>query len=70
MLSPSAYLVDILHFLDPEDEEWATEKANFQQRVGTAYPSQQKPFNLLDVRRPDLKRIALTCENTNVEPSP
>jgi len=67
VLSPAAYLVDILHFLDPDDETWASSRANFKQRYGHDYPSGQKPFDLLDARRPDLKKIALTCENTKVE---
>ena len=67
VLSPAAYLVDILHFLDPDDETWASSRANFKQRYGLDYPSGQKPFDLLDARRPDLKKLALTCENTKVE---
>ena len=67
VLSPAAYLVDILHFLDPDDDTWESTKANYEQRLGAPYPTDQKPFDLLDARRPDLKKILLTCENTNVE---
>ena len=64
VLSPAAYLVDILHFLDPDAEAWATAKAAYQARTGLAY-TKQKPFDALNARRPDIKNIALTCENTN-----
>jgi peptidoglycan hydrolase-like protein with peptidoglycan-binding domain len=64
VLSPAAYLVDILHFLDPNEEAWATVRASYETRMGVAY-AKQKPFDVLNNRRPDLKNIALTCENTN-----
>ena len=64
VLSPAAYLVDLLHFLDPNEEAWATVKASYQARVGFAY-AKRKPFDVLNGRRPDIKNIALTCENTN-----
>lgn len=51
VLSPAAYFVDLLHFLDPD--------------VWTG--SKPKPINVLLSRRPDLENIQLTCENTNTE---
>jgi hypothetical protein len=65
VLSPAAYLVDILHFLDPDDEAWSTVKGNFKYINGVEY-TKRKPFDVLNDRRPDIKNIALTCENTNV----
>lgn len=64
VLSPAAYLVDILHFIDPNEEEWATAKGSYEKRTGVAY-TKSKPFDALNRRRPDIKNIALTCENTN-----
>ena len=64
VLSPAAYLVDVLHFLDPNEEAWATAKASYKVRVGAPY-LKSKPFDVLNRRRPDIKNIALTCENTN-----
>lgn len=63
VLSPAAYMVDLLHFVDPKD--WATVAANYQETHGVAYPHPNAPFFYLDERRPDLKDIPLTCENTN-----
>jgi len=51
VLSPAAYLVDLLHFLDPPD--------------GSLPPGVKAPFEVLDRRRPDLAELKLTCENTN-----
>ncbi|KWC42429.1 hypothetical protein WL51_03575 [Burkholderia ubonensis] len=64
VLSPAAYLVDILHFTDPNEEEWATAKGSYEARTGAPY-TKSKPFDALNRRRPDIKNIALTCENTN-----
>lgn len=49
VLSPAAYLVDLLEFLRNSDEndEWKT------------------PYDLLLEKRPDLINIQLSCENTN-----
>ena len=49
VLSPAAYLVDLLHFLTPP----------VAPSVGVA------PVEALFERRPDLQYIKLTCENTN-----
>jgi hypothetical protein len=51
VLSPAAYLVDLLHFLDPS--------------AGSLPPGAKTPFEILDRRRPDLAELQLTCENTN-----
>ena len=51
VLSPAAYLVDLLHFLDPP--------------AGTLPRAAKAPFEVLDRRRPDLAELPLTCENTN-----
>lgn len=64
VLSPAAYLVDILHFIDPNDEDWATAKGSYEKRMEKPY-TKSKPFDALNRRRPDIKNIALTCENTN-----
>ena len=50
VLSPAAYFVDILHFLDPNPSD--------PNPVGT-------PFAILKTRRPDLPDMNLSCENTN-----
>jgi peptidoglycan hydrolase-like protein with peptidoglycan-binding domain len=65
VLSPAAYLVDILAFIDPNQQAWATIKGAYKARTGVDY-SLRKPFDVLNERRPDIKNIALTCENTNV----
>ncbi|GIF68467.1 hypothetical protein Ais01nite_65020 [Asanoa ishikariensis] len=51
VLGPAAYLVDLLHFLDPPAD--------------TLPAGARAPFELLDGRRPDLAELPLTCENTN-----
>ncbi|MDT4292018.1 neuraminidase-like domain-containing protein [Methylomonas sp. MO1] len=65
VLSPAAYLVDLLAFIDPDEEAWATIKGAYKVRIGVDY-TKSKPFDALNARRPDIKNIALTCENTNV----
>ena len=63
VLSPAAYLVDILHFLDPD--QWDKIKANWQsEHGGQAYPY-DTPFAALTKRRPDLPNLNLSRENTN-----
>ena len=49
ILSPAAYLVDLLHYLD---------------QPAPTYPF-QNPQAVLFQRRPDLQYLPLTCENTN-----
>ncbi|NDU72382.1 hypothetical protein GWI34_07050 [Actinomadura sp. DSM 109109] len=51
VLSPAAYLVDLLEFLDVEP----------------AAAGGRKPLDVLLERRPDLQHIALSCENTEIE---
>jgi hypothetical protein len=62
VLSPAAYLVDILHFLDPD--QWSNIKTNWQSEHGEVYPY-DTPFSALTKRRPDLPNLNLSCENTN-----
>jgi hypothetical protein len=49
ILSPAAYLVDILHFIDRPPTE----------------AGKQNPQSVLFERRPDVQHLPLTCENTN-----
>jgi hypothetical protein len=70
VLSPAAYLVDLLRFLDPEQaawnsflDDWKT-KHNNDAYDGPKY-KYLKPFDALLLRRPDLANLELTCENTN-----
>jgi Neuraminidase-like domain len=49
VLSPAAYLVELLEFID----------------VGDAVHTLGNPLDVLLARRPDLQHIALSCENTN-----
>lgn len=70
VLSPAAYLVDLLKFLDPDETVWEQALTDWQNRHdGKAYdgPEYQylKPYDALTERRPDLPHLALTCENTN-----
>lgn len=52
VLSPAAYLVDLLHFLDVNPNP--------------GNPQSKNPLTELFVRRPDIQHLPLTCENTNV----
>lgn len=65
MLSPAAYFVDLLQFLDPHKTTWDSFLADWKTKHGgNDYPG-KKPYEALVERRPDLPHIALTCENTN-----
>ncbi len=65
VLSPGAYFVDVLHFLDPDPNDWQSTIADWQNsHNGTAYPF-GTPFAALTARRPDLPNLNLSCENTN-----
>jgi peptidoglycan hydrolase-like protein with peptidoglycan-binding domain len=65
VLSPAAYLVDILHFLDPNPSEWQSTLNAWKSSHGNhAYPF-GTPFQSLTARRPDLPNLNLSCENTN-----
>ncbi|HEX4962204.1 MAG TPA: neuraminidase-like domain-containing protein [Thermoanaerobaculia bacterium] len=50
ILSPAAYLVDLLLFIDRPKEVW---------------DGKENPQDVLLERRPDLQHLPLTCENTN-----
>ena len=67
VLSPAAYLVDLLQFIDAEPTVWGNFLAIWaQQHGGETYTTKfKKPFEALIERRPDLQHIQLTCENTN-----
>jgi hypothetical protein len=56
VLSPAAYFVDLLQFLDVDPLVWSNTHAG---------ESRMTPYSALIERRPDLPHIALTCENTN-----
>ncbi|MFH0730309.1 MAG: hypothetical protein V2B19_28700 [Pseudomonadota bacterium] len=69
VLSPAAYLVDILHFIDPKEPQWGHLKSLWAMAKGAPQEDYEqyymKPFEALIKRRPDIPHIALTCENTN-----
>ncbi|MES2936801.1 MAG: neuraminidase-like domain-containing protein [Pseudomonadota bacterium] len=71
VLSPAAYFVDVLQFVDVDAGVWANFLAQWKvNHGGQDYPHQDaqgkamKPYDVLVERRPDLPHIALTCENT------
>ncbi|WP_409340424.1 neuraminidase-like domain-containing protein [Paenibacillus sp. MBLB4367] len=65
VLSPAAYLVDLLQFIDTEPETWKTFLARWDERHDTPYhATYMKPYDALIERRPDLPYLPLTCENT------
>jgi peptidoglycan hydrolase-like protein with peptidoglycan-binding domain len=78
VLSPAAYLVDLLQFVDAEPLVWGKFLADWQgKHNGHAYAGEytlngqkymgkyEKPYDALIKRRPDIPYIQLTCENTN-----
>lgn len=70
VLSPAAYLVDLLRFVDPAQADWQHSLDDWKQKHGgKAYDGPEygllKPYDALMLRRPDLPHLALTCENTN-----
>jgi len=80
VLSPAAYLVDLLQFLDPENPLWENflnvwkqkhsgeryqKNWNYDHTNETFQDEFKKPYYALIERRPDLPHISLTCENTN-----
>lgn len=79
VLSPAAYLVDLLMFLDPKPQLWSATLAKWKaDHAGATYPYPDAaawaadgspaaitPYQALQQRRPDLGRLPLTCENTN-----
>ena len=68
VLSPAAYLVDLLRFLDPDNVQWnaflAAWKNDHNQKNYT--DKYLKSYDALVLRRPDLPNLPLTCENTNI----
>ena len=80
VLSPAAYLVDLLQFVDTEPGVWGNFVAQWKAKHGGAEYQvswnkkpdgtlrtdlERKPYDALIERRPDLPHIALTCENTH-----
>jgi hypothetical protein len=76
VLSPAAYLVDLLQYVDIDAQIWANTQALWKlTHGGNAYPhtfasgpqvgQAMKPYDVLVQRRPDLPHLALTCENTH-----
>lgn len=67
VLSPAAYLVDLLQFVEAEPVARANFLAGWQERNGKSYSEKYlDPYEALIKRRPDLPHVPLTCENTNV----
>lgn len=64
VLSPAAYLVDILKFLDPDQLVWDGTVAEWL-ADHPGEPTPDKPFDVLSKRRPDIQALPLTCENTH-----
>ncbi len=79
VLSPAAYLVDLLQFLEPDDLVWESfltdwsnkhdgdqYKSDWKRPDGSSPPPlERKPYHALIERRPDLPHLPLTCENTH-----
>jgi hypothetical protein len=66
VLSPAAYFVDLLQFIDPDDDTvWRNFLNDWEAAHGEKYTDRyKKPYDALIERRPDLPHIPLTCENT------
>jgi hypothetical protein len=67
VLSPAAYFVDLLQFLNPDKAAWNGFLAFWKStHGGEDYTAQyKKAYDALVERRPDLPHLQLTCENTN-----
>jgi hypothetical protein len=81
ILSPAAYLVDLLHFIGPDPDPWTAFTAQWKiDHGGAPYPyadaaawdhaggptdTEISPLEVLLSRRPDVAHLPLTCENTN-----
>src|SRR5213594_3442516 len=81
ILSPAAYLVDLLLFLHADEQEWKDFCNSWRSEHGGApypFPNQAafkaanqpqdteiSPLSVLLSRRPDIEHLPLTCENTN-----
>ena len=68
VLSPAAYLVDLLQFVEAEPAARANFLAGWEERNAKSYADMgfADPYAELTRRRPDLPHIPLTCENTNI----
>ena len=69
VLSPAAYLVDLMQFIDIEPKvwestltQWREDHDNKDYETGYNY---KKPYKAFIERRPDIPYILLNCENTN-----
>ena len=67
VLSPAAYLVDLLQLLDTQDPTWSNFLSDWKKKHSDQeYAAKYKhPYEALIERRPDLPNISLSCENTN-----
>jgi len=81
VLSPAAYLVDLLHVIGPDNDVWTAYTANWKaSHGGASYPfatmdawiaagkpagTEIAPLDVLLSRRPDIQHLPLTCDNTN-----
>jgi hypothetical protein len=73
VLSPAAYFVDLLHYIDPDAPKWQAFLDRWKvQHGGASYPHVDgttgkplSPYDVLMSRRPDLATLELTCDNTN-----
>lgn len=80
VLSPAAYLVDLLQFLDDDPLVWSNFLTDWKSRHGgeeyqkywnkkqggsARTAAERKPYDALMERRPDLAHLPLTCENTH-----
>lgn len=69
VLSPAAYLVDLLQFVNPDELLWKSFVKDWNSKHPTTdkyeAPKHLHPFQVLESRRPDIPNLALTCENTN-----
>jgi hypothetical protein len=69
VLSPAAYLVDLLQFVEAEHPARAAFLSGWKGRNNEKTYAEMgflDPYDALVQRRPDLPHIPLTCENTNV----
>ncbi len=81
LLSPAAYLVDLLQFLHADKDEWNEFITRWEmEHANGPYPylsreaweadlapsdTEVSPLDVLLSRRPDIQHLPLTCENTN-----
>ena len=71
VLSPAAYLVDLLRFVDPPAQDWQHtldywKESHNDRAYGDPPYNFLKPYDALIARRPDIPYLPLTCENTHV----